>query len=423
MAMPQCVPSIVTTSLLAISLFLVSCSDSASDVEPVTSENAPSESQETIVAGLDTAFNYTNQLIPNYINKDNTGNNVITDSGAALGRVLFYDTALSTNDSVSCASCHQQSMGFSDRDIQSQGVNGLTARHSMRLVNSRFADEDQFFWDKRADSLEEQATQPIRDHGEMGFSGADGAPSFDQLLLMMADIEYYPELFTQAFGNSVITEDRMQSALAQFIRSIQSFDSRYDEGRSQAGNDNENFVNFTAQENEGKRLFMQRGRFDIATGQRQSGGGLGCNQCHQAPEFDIDDNSRNNGVISVAGNFLTTDVTNTRSPSLRDLFNSQGVENGPFMHDGSAATFDAVLDHYNNIIVDRVLNRNLDARLTGSDGGGNNNDGPGQRLLLTDNERGAVISFVKTLSGQNIYNEPKWSNPFSADGSLNLFQQ
>ena len=378
------------------------------------------DSTESVVISLDNTFDYSNQAVPAYIQKDNTGSNVITNAGAALGRVLFYDTALSTNNQVSCSSCHQQSVGFSDSNVVSSGVNGVTARHSMRLINSRFSVETQFFWDERANSLEQQATQPIRDHGEMGFSGTNGAPTFDQLITTLANTDYYPELFTQAFGNSVITEERMQDALAQFIRSIQSFDSRYDQGRAQARNNNSNFANFTDAENEGKRLFMERGNFDAATGQRQPGGGLGCNGCHRAPEFDIDENSRNNGVISVAGNVLETDISNTRSPSLRDLFNADGIENGPFMHDGSLATFDAVLDHYNDITVNRLENRNLDGRLNGTGGNGNNGNAQGQKLQLTAAERSAITAFMKTLTGRNIYSDPKWSNPFSDDGSLDL---
>jgi len=387
--------------------------------QPMAGEGVEASSAETLIIDLNNTFEYSNQFVPSYIQKDNTGENSITNAGASLGRVLFYDTKLSTSDDVSCATCHQQSLGFSDSNIASRGVNGTTGRHSMRLINTRFSEETRFFWDERADTLENQTTQPIRDFVEMGFSGIDGAPAFDDLLTKLSGTAYYPELFTQAFGNSVITEQRMQNALAQFIRSIQSFDSRYDEGLALARNPNAAFSNFSSEENEGKRLFTERGRFNAVTGQRQVGGGLGCNGCHQAPEFDIDENSRNNGVISVLGNVLATDLNNTRSPTLRDLFDSNGRENGPFMHDGSLNTFDAVLDHYNDITADRQENRNLDARLNGAGGPGNNN-APGQKLLLTEAERSAITAFMRTLSGQSVYQDPRWSNPFADDGSLIL---
>jgi len=97
---------------------------------------------------------------------------------ATLGRVLFYDKQLSANGAIACASCHKQEFAFSDTAQQSVGLNGgLTGRHSMRLVNSRFADEVRFFWDERASSLEDQTTQPIQDHVEMGFSGENGNTS------------------------------------------------------------------------------------------------------------------------------------------------------------------------------------------------------------------------------------------------------
>ena len=401
-------------------MFQVSTSESSQEIDGAA-ENEESYTLNSTVVDLENTFNYANQPIPAYIQKDNTGTNVITDAGAALGRVLFYDKTLSSNDSVSCASCHQQSLGFSDSIVASVGVSGTTGRHSMRLVNTRFSNETQFFWDERATTLEEQVSQPIRDHVEMGFSGTDGAPTVDDLLIKLSDTTYYSELFTQAFGNSVITEERMQLALAQFIRSIQSFDSRYDEGFALVRNPNSDFPNFTAEENEGKRLFTERGNFDPATGQRQAGGGLGCNACHRAPEFDIDENSRNNGIISVIGNVLETDITNTRSPTLRNLFDTDGAENGPFMHDGSLSDFDAVLDHYNDITVDPEQNSNLDPRLTVGAGPGNRN-ASGQKLLLVDSERRAITAFLKTLSGQAVYTDPRWSDPFTDNGNLVLSQ-
>lgn len=118
---------------------------------------------------LSDPFNYATQAVPDYINRDNTGGNQITDAGATLGRVLFYDQALSSDFTVSCASCHRQSLAFGDSDVASVGVAGTTARHSMRLVNARFGNEARFFWDERAATLEEQAVQPIQDHIEMGF--------------------------------------------------------------------------------------------------------------------------------------------------------------------------------------------------------------------------------------------------------------
>src|SRR5690606_26634194 len=155
------------------------------------------------------------------------------------------------------ASCHQQQFAFSDTAKLSIGLNGgLTGRHSMRLINSRFADEVKFFWDERATSLEDQTTRPIQDHIEMGFSGTNGQPDLDSLIRKLNRMDYYNILFEFAFGNDEITEAKMQSALAQFVRSIQSFDSKFDAGRAAAASDNVQFANFTQQENQGKMLFL-----------------------------------------------------------------------------------------------------------------------------------------------------------------------
>ncbi len=348
---------------------------------------------------LDNLFNYANQSVPNYINRDNTGNNSITDAGATLGRVLFYDKNLSINNTIACASCHQQAFAFSDRSLASQGVDGVTGRHSMRLVNARFAEEVRFFWDERANSLEIQTTQPIQDHIEMGFSGQNGDPSIDDLIVKLEAIDYYQELFTFVYGDAQITEVRMQEALAQFVRSIQSFDSRFDQGLAQANNLRANFPNFTAQENQGKNLFLTP---------PGGNGGAGCAGCHRAPEFDIDPNSRNNGVVGNLNDPTVIDVTITRSPSLRDLVNNQGQLNGPLMHDGSLSTLLAVINHYDDVNV-IPGNTNLDPRLRGGPGPGG---GQGQDLNLSDAEKAALVAFLRTLTGDQVYSDERWSDPF-----------
>lgn len=349
---------------------------------------------------LNNLFNYANQTIPNYITKDNSAGNTINDKIATLGRVLFYDKNLSSNNSISCASCHKQEFAFGDNVVASTGVNGSTRRHSMRLVNSRFATESHFFWDERALTLEQQTTMPIKDHGEMGFSGLNGDLSFNDLLVKLGNINYYKELFQFAYGNQEITENKIQTALAQFIRSIQSFDSKYDSGRALAPNDGAPFSNFTQQENQGKNLFLTPPTFD-ASGSR-TGGGLGCAGCHRAPEFDIDPASKNNGIIgTIAGTGI--DITNTKAPSLRNLVKNDGTINGQLMHTGVITSLQAAIGHYGTINI-APGNTNLDPRLTPN--------GVGQQLNLTQNEVNAVIAFLRTLSGTDVYTNAKWSNPF-----------
>jgi cytochrome c peroxidase len=350
--------------------------------------------------------NYANQTIPAYINADN--GRVIDDKKATLGRVLFYDKALSTNGNIACASCHQQEFGFSDTAVQSKGVNGLTGRHSMRLINARFAREAKFFWNERAATLEAQTTQPIQDHAEMGYSGLDGDPDINDLLAKLNALDYYQELSAWAYNQSdskkTLSENNLQECLGAFIRSIQSFDSKYDEGRRQLANNQNNapLPNFSSDENAGLQLFSAPPIFDNL-GSRIAGG-LGCGGCHRAPEFDIDPNTRNNGFVGSIDNPTVLDLGNTRSPSIRDLVNPRGHLNGPLMHTGSITSLETLIGHYNRILV-RPGNNQIDPRLT-----------PGgfpQQLNVTPTERQQFISFLETLTGKAIYTEAKWSNPFA----------
>lgn len=346
--------------------------------------------------------NYANQGKPAYILKNNLGTNTITDKTATLGRVLFYDKNLSINNTISCANCHQQKFAFGDTAVVSAGVEGgLTIRHSMRLINTRFANEAKFFWNERAANLTTQTTMPIQDHLEMGFSGTNGRGDFSTLTSKLSTINYYKELFKSTYGDTLVSENRIQIALASFISSIQSFDSKYDIGRAQVNNDNQAFPNFTVQENQGKNLFITAPVFNAA-GLRTTGG-LGCNVCHNAPEFDIDPNTLNNGIIGVANAATGIDITNTRAATLRDLTNATGAMNTPMMHTGVLRSLRAVINHYNTINLN-PRNTNLDPRLRPG--------GVGQNLNVTEAEIAAVVAFMQTLGGNNVYVDKKWSNPF-----------
>ena len=345
--------------------------------------------------------NYANQTKPNYINNDNTGTDTIKDNKATLGRVLFYDKNLSINNTISCASCHKQAFAFSDTALVSDGVvDGVTVRHAMRLINARFANEEKFFWNERAASLEIQTTMPIQDHAEMGFSGLNGRGNLDTLLNKLAKINYYKEIFKTIYGDTLVSQTRLQESLAQFIRSIQSFDSKYDSGRARVNNDGAAFPNFTSTENAGKALYLTPPVFD-GSGNRIAGG-AGCNGCHRAPEFDIDPNSRNNGIVGIIGS-TSIETNDTRAPSLRDLVKSDGTPNSRMMHTGQFTSIEGVLGHYNNIPLVRG-NNNLDGKLRV--------DGVGNKLRLTPTETAQLIAFIQTLGGKNIYVDKKWSDPF-----------
>lgn len=335
--------------------------------------------------------NYENPDFPDHYdnnvqNQDNSpNNNTTTNEGAILGRALFYDKALSLNNSTSCASCHQQTNGFTDPLQFSEGFEGgFTGAHSMRLANTNFYTGDAMFWDKRAATLEDQVILPIQDVTEMGFDANSGG--LDSLVRKLNELEYYPVLFKQAFGDEEITADRVSKALAQFVRSMISTDSKFDQGFAQVFNpqtpgDNAgaNFSNFTAEENLGKQLFL------LPPNQ----GGAGCAGCHVPPTFALAANSQSNGLE--AG-----ETTIFKSPSLKNISFA-----GPYMHDGSLSTLADVVEHYNSGVLDGPA---LDNRLRPGD--------QPQQLNLTQNEQNAIVAFLETLDDETIVNDPKFSDPF-----------
>ena len=210
-------------------------------------------------------FNYSNILFPAHIAAvlplvDNTpATNPITNDGATLGRVLFYDKHLSENNTVSCGSCHKQSISFSDSAIKSLGfLGGTTARHSMRLLNVRFYQSGKMFWDERANTLEDQVLQPIQNTTEMGMT-------LTELVPKIAALSYYPALFQKAFGSTEVTSDKISKALAQFVRSIVTYQSKYDQVK-------QGLATFTTDERDGENIFLTNGN-------------VSCAGCHAPPMF------------------------------------------------------------------------------------------------------------------------------------------
>jgi cytochrome c peroxidase len=337
--------------------------------------------------------NYANPVLPAYYDAtvaalDNSpNNNPINDRVATLGRVLFYDKRLSVNDTTACASCHQQANGFDDPNRFSTGFSGtaFTSAHAMRLGNIRYYRPGTMFWDKRAASLELQVSQPIIHPIEMGFDATHGG--INALLTKLAASTYYPDLFTLAFGNSAITEARIQQALAQFTRSMISAASRWDTAYAQvfnaaAPNRNLNVAlpGFSASEELGHQLFM--------TGPGQ--GGAGCAACHQPPTFGLAANSLSNGLDA-------NETKIFKSPALKNVGLSRA-----FMHDGRFSTLEQVIEHYNSGIQNGPA---LDNRLKTP-------GGAPLRLNLTQNEKAALVAFLLTLNDNNLTTDAKFSNPF-----------
>ena len=160
--------------------------------------------------------------VPVAVRFDNTpADNPVSDLGATLGRVLFYDTRLSANNTISCGSCHVQSHAFVDPNRFSKGFKGgLTDRHAMNLVNLRYHPRARFFWDERSGNLEAMVLLPVQNSLEMG-------QDLLKLPGILAREPRYADLFRQAFGDAEITTDRIALALAQFLRSMVSHQSKY----------------------------------------------------------------------------------------------------------------------------------------------------------------------------------------------------
>lgn len=322
---------------------------------------------------------------------DNTpADNPTTNEGATLGRVLFYDKKLSANGTVSCASCHQQDKGFSDNAILSRGFEGgTTRRHSMSLINAAWYGRGRFFWDERAATLEEQVLEPFQDPIEMGMT-------LDQILSTVAAQSYYPELFEAAFGTQEVNADRIAKALAQFVRSIVSVDSKYDQGRQQVSIPTAAFPNFSDSENNGKSLFFRPVNL----------GGGGCVGCHSTEAFINPDNgTTNNGLDAESTNDLGVfeAINNPRFlgafkvPSLKNI-----AQTAPYMHDGRFATLEEVVEHYNSGVQNHP---NLGNALRDP-------NGQAVRLDLSEQEKTDLVNFLRTLTDETIAQEERFGNPF-----------
>lgn len=383
--------------LLAV-ICCISCSDDAKYV-PVGG------GQVKIIELPETPYDYTNlNLPPHFLINDGVGlpssingidnnpsRNPVTDAGATLGRVLFYDTHLSVNKTVACGSCHRQDLAFSDSPNRSLGFDFVpTRRHSISLVNQRYYQRGRFFWDERAATLEAQVLLPIIDVHEMGLTS-------NEIAVRIAARPFYSPLFQAAFGTGGVTNERIANALSQFIRSMVSSQSRYDDGRAQVSNRLQPFPNFTVSENDGKALFMKP----------VSEGGAGCFQCHATEAFvSVNSGPKNNGLDETSTTDLGVFETFPGNENYKGAFKIPTLRNltqtAPYMHDARFQTLEQVVEHYNSGVKNHP---NLSPQL--KDANGNP-----QRLNLTAAQKSALVAFLRTLTDPNITHNQKWSDPF-----------
>ena len=392
------------THRLAICLLVASC----------TTDDAPMITDDKVPVLPATPYAYAVPLPPHAMRSITPGvdnmpaSNPITDSGATLGRVLFYDTQLSANGAVSCASCHRAAVAFADDVVASAGFDGGgTARNTMPLQEVRFYSRARMFWDERAATLEDQVLQPIQNEIEMGMT-------LDDVVARIRDRAFYAPLFTAAFGDDRVTSERVARALAQYVRAIASFDSKWDQNVVQVASISDPFPSFSDEENRGKTLFF--GQHDLTTR------GL-CGTCHMRdnplatrppmmnapPQLNLaffqPIGPTDNGLPTREGDLGVGGQTG--APQQRNLFKPPSLRNvaltAPYMHDGRFTTLEEVVDYYDHGI---TATPNLHPLLRSA-------DGTPLRLNLSVEDRAALVAFLRTLNDTSLASDPRFSDPFS----------
>ncbi|WP_337044625.1 cytochrome c peroxidase [Emticicia sp. 17c] len=287
-------------------------------------------------------------------------NNSITPAGVELGKTLFYDAVLSSDNTISCGSCHQQTAGFTQHGhILSHGVNDrLSKRNAMPLFNLAWATS--FGWDGSVPHLDFFAVSPITNPAEMDESMAN-------VLEKLRTSPLYPELFTKAFGSAEINNERFLKALSQFMLTMVSANTRYDRYIRNEG------ITLNPIELEGLALFKQK-----------------CASCHSGDLF-TDFSFRNNGLAAKdndKGRFeitqQETDKFRFKVPSLRNL-----TYTSPYMHDGRFSTLEQVLEHYTTKV---EKTPSLDPILI--------KDGQ-TGIRMNADEQQKIIAFLKTLDDED----------------------
>jgi len=282
-------------------------------------------------------------------------NNRLTEEGFQLGKKLFYDGRLSKDGNFPCASCHQQFAAFAtfDHDFSHGFDNSFTTRNAPGLFNLAWMTK--MHWDGGINHIEVQPLAPLTAQNEM-------AETIDNVLTKLRADTAYPNKFKAAFGNTDITSQRMLKALAQFMGSIISSDSKYD--KVKRGD-----ASFTANELNGYNFFKAK-----------------CETCHKEPLF-TDNSFRNTGlaVNPFLNDFGRMRITNDKNDSLK--FKVPSLRNVmltfPYSHDGRFYSLGATIDHYRTGII--TTQPTLDPLLI-------------NRIAMTGTEKNDLIYFLNTLT-------------------------
>lgn len=302
-------------------------------------------------------------------------NNPTTDAGGTLGRVLFYDRRLSLTNTHSCGSCHEQQHGFTVPTRFGEGILGEpTKRNPMGLTEVRYSVHDLYFSDMSASTLETVALMPIEDQVELG-------NSLPRVIEKLSATDFYPPLFNAAFGSPEITSERIAKALAQFLRSLISYNAKVDAYSNPPNGQPSPELEevFTAQELTGRQVFLDNG----------------CFFCH-SDDIQALFETRNNGLDEVFTDPGSGDGQ-FRAASLRNV-----AFTAPYMHDGRFATLREVVDHYDHGV---KVSPQLDSMFQNPNGGA-------RRMNLTEEQKQALIAFLNAMTDEAFLRDPRFSDPF-----------
>ena len=343
-----------------------------------------------------TPFEYSDIPFPDHIFNDNdtiigyrAGGRLdslvfdfIDDDIATLGRVLFYDEKLSALEDISCGTCHIQELSFTESKRFSEGISAPTKRNSMHLNDLSWSNADGFSWVMKEDELSSMILLPLTDENEIG-------ANIDDVRIKLENTLYYPELFTKAFGDSNISEERIVDALVHFISSMTTFNSKFDDALK---ND---FSGFSESESLGMGIFSET-----------------CSTCHSqgAHSFFGEEIFTDVNVIQVFPFFFNNGLESKPDdigagewmPGFDHLFKVPTLRNieltGPYMHDGQFTTLEEVVDHYSDGI---IANEWSDFFI------------PSGGFNFSQGEKTALIDFMKTFTDESFLTEVRWSDPFA----------
>jgi cytochrome c peroxidase len=312
-------------------------------------------------------------------------NNPMTVEGVELGRFLFYEKQLSGDNSMNCASCHMPQHSFSDANQYSVGIDGFFGnRQSMALINIGW--ENFFFWDGRETTLEAQIIEPVSNPIEMHQSWKDAIHKLN------ADVKYRNRFF-KAFGEEGVDSVKATKAIAQFIRTMISSESKFDVMYKYENN----MALSTAEQAMLSTVDLDEwAGYDLF----KSLNGADCFHCHNGPLMRVKKFS-NNGLDPTFTDLGRGSVT--QNPEDNGKFKVTTLRNialtAPYMHDGRFATLDEVIEHYSSGI---HMSPTIDPLIEFANQGG---------VQLDVQEKYLLKKFLLTLSDYNFINNPSFKDP------------